>query len=395
MNEPSAYVSVEKLSKQYGGRGIVNDVAFAQGAGEFISLLGPSGSGKTTVLRMIAGLVRPDGGSIQIGGQEVFSARNDVPVEMRGIGMVFQDFALWPHMTVGQNIAFGLRLRRVSSRETRSRVSEMLSLVDLVGYERRFPNQLSGGQQQRVALARALATHPKLLLLDEPLSSLDTSLRETMREELVRIIRRAEMTVINVTHDQDEAMVMSDRIILIKDGRVQQTGTPAELYWQPSTTFVAHFMGPANVMSGLVVGHSGGEVTVQRDNLTLTGSVRGQAPWMIGDEGAILFRPDDVIVNETEGDPATRLNTLEGRVSSASFSGGRWRLRIAANAGIEVLAASDRPFSPSSRVWLTIAPDRCVPVQPDLQATVDLRTSHHQNPGARAQADLMPQMGNS
>ena len=394
MNEPSAYVSVVGLTKQYGGRGIVSDVAFALHSGEFISLLGPSGSGKTTVLRMIAGLVRPDGGSIQIGGQEVFSAQRDVPVEQRGIGMVFQDFALWPHMTVGQNIAFGLRLRRFSGRETRSRVSEMLALVDLAGYERRYPNQLSGGQQQRVALARALATHPKLLLLDEPLSSLDTSLRETMREELVRIIRKAEMTVINVTHDQDEAMVMSDRIILIKDGRVQQTGTPAELYWQPSTAFVARFMGPANVIAGLVVGHSGGEVTVQRDEFTLTGPVRGQAPWMIGDEGAILFRPDDVIVFETEGDPATRLNMLEGVVSSASFSGGRWRLRIAAPAGVEVLAASDRPFSPGSRVWLTVAPDRCVPVQPDVPATVDPGTNHHPNPGKRAQTDLMPQMGN-
>ncbi len=394
MSDQSSYVAVRGLSKLYGGRKIVTNVEFEVQTGEFISLLGPSGSGKTTVLRMLAGLIRPDGGSIHIGDQEVFSDGREVSVERRGIGMVFQDFALWPHMTVEQNIAFGLRLRRVSRRERRARVVEMLELVDLKGFERRYPNQLSGGQQQRVALARALSTHPQLLLLDEPLSSLDTGLRETMREELVRIVRKAEMTVINVTHDQDEALVMSDRIILLDHGMVQQVGTPAELYWQPATAFVGRFMGPANVISGQVVGLSTDEVNVRWERVKFAGRARPQVHCDLGEEHSLLFRPEDVTVSETPGDLAESHNRFDGVVTSAFFSGGRWRLRVDVS-GVEVLAVSDRRFMTGARVWMSVGRERCVLVQPQEPAMSEASDASYRQVSEAAAPELAPKFGAS
>ncbi len=363
MSEEQAFVEVEGLTKRYADRAVVSQVSFALRQGEFLSLLGPSGGGKTTVLRMIAGLSRPDSGVITIGGQAVFNGKKDVPAEDRGLGMVFQDYALWPHMTVGQNIAFGLRLRHVSRRERRERVAEMLALVDLAGFEGRYPNQLSGGQQQRVALARALANHPKLLLLDEPLSSLDTGLRQTMREELARIVRKANITIINVTHDQDEAMVMSDRILLLRNGTVQQEGTPEDLYQRPTSAFVGRFMGLANVIEGQVVAATDGQVTLRQGNLTLVGRLNGDAQGKSQEAGALLCRPEDVLVQETA--PAESVNVLKGAVTSSAFSGGRWHWRISVAPGIEMLAAGDRGFDLGHEVWLTLPPERCLLVRPE------------------------------
>ncbi len=363
MSQEQAFVLVQHLNKRYADRPVISDVSFELHQGEFLSLLGPSGSGKTTVLRMLAGLSRPDSGVISIGGQVVFTGKKDVPAEERRLGMVFQDYALWPHMTVGQNIAFGLRLRHVARRERRSRVEEMLALVDLTGFEGRYPNQLSGGQQQRVALARALATNPRLLLLDEPLSSLDTGLRQTMREELVRIVRQANITVINVTHDQDEAMVMSDRILLLRTGVVQQAGTPEDLYHRPKSAFVGQFMGPANVIEGEIVEAAGGRVTLRRGDLILKGKLNGETEYTPQKPGALLCRPEDVIIHEAE--PSTLGNTLKATVSSAAFSGGRWRLHMSATSGIEVLAAPDRGYERGCEVWITLPPERCLLVLPD------------------------------
>ena len=216
------YLQIKQLNKSYGTKRVVADVDLTMEEGEILSLLGPSGCGKTTTLRMIAGLITPDSGWIKVGTRVFYDGKRALAVENRQIGMVFQDYALWPHMTVAKNVAFGMRLRRTPAPEIKKRVNELLELVNLPGMGHRYPYELSGGQQQRVAVARALATEPRLVLLDEPLSSLDTGLRESMRTELVQLFHRLKITTINVTHDQDEAMSMSDRIMVLRDGEVQQ-----------------------------------------------------------------------------------------------------------------------------------------------------------------------------
>src|SRR3984893_12534076 len=250
------YLQIRQLNKNYGTKHVVSNVDLAMEEGEILSLLGPSGCGKTTILRMLAGLVTPDSGWIKVGERVFYDGKREVAVEDRQIGMVFQDYALWPHMTVAKNVAFGLRPKRVSKEEVRRKVDELLELVNLPGLGQRYPYQLSGGQQQRVAVARALATEPRLVLLDEPLSSLDTGLREIMRAEMVQLFRRLKITAINVTHDQDEAMAMSDRIMVLRDGIVQQIGTPTDLYQHPINPFVAAFMGYANMLAGEIIEHA-------------------------------------------------------------------------------------------------------------------------------------------
>ena len=241
-------LAFEALSKRYGAFTAVDQASLAVEAGEFVSLLGPSGCGKTTILRMIAGLVEPDGGVIRIGDRDV----TWLAPHRRDIGLVFQSYALFPHMSVYENVAFGLRQRRVGDAELDTRVSEALELVRLDGLAQRFPRELSGGQQQRVALARAIAPRPALLLLDEPLSNLDAKLRDTMRIELRLLQRKLGLTTVFVTHDQEEALTMSDRICVMNAGRVQQVGTPRAVYEEPSTPFVAEFFGRANSLDGTV-----------------------------------------------------------------------------------------------------------------------------------------------
>ena len=220
-----ATVALEGVSKYYGHRPAVDEVSLEIEEGEFVVLLGPSGCGKTTTLRMIAGLVEPTRGVIRIDGSDVTA----LPARKRNVGMVFQDYALFPHMTVGENIAFGLRERRFDRAALELRVEELLALIRLPGFERRFPDQLSGGQQKRVALARALAYSPSVLLMDEPLGALDLKLREAMQVELRRVQRRLQITTIFVTHDQEEAMSLADRIVVMRDGRVEQIGAPEDL----------------------------------------------------------------------------------------------------------------------------------------------------------------------
>ena len=226
----------------------VDDVSLSIGDGEFFSLLGPSGSGKTTSLRMIAGFDRPSSGSILLYGQDV----SDLPPYDRNVNTVFQDYALFPHMTIGENIAYGLMIKKVEKAERNRRVDEMLDLVRLPGFASRKPSQLSGGQRQRVALARALINHPKVLLLDEPLGALDLKLRQQMQVELKAIQQRVGITFIFVTHDQEEALTMSDRIAVFNEGRIQQVGSPSDIYERPATPFVAGFVGTSNLLSGEV-----------------------------------------------------------------------------------------------------------------------------------------------
>ncbi|MGH3441379.1 MAG: ABC transporter ATP-binding protein, partial [Nitriliruptorales bacterium] len=243
---------VSAVRKVFDDVAAVDGVDLATDDGEFVTILGPSGCGKTTLLRLVAGFEVPDDGEIRIGSQVVSSGGEGVivPTEQRNIGMVFQSYAVWPHMTVAQNVAYPLRLRRWPRERISRRVGEMLDLVDLRGLDKRLPTQLSGGQQQRVALARALAPQPALLLLDEPLSNLDAKLRERMRRDLRLIQQELGITTVLVTHDQAEAIELSDRILVMSAGHVEQVGAPEELYRSPANTFVADFLGAANVLPG-------------------------------------------------------------------------------------------------------------------------------------------------
>ncbi len=241
----SVGVSIRNVSKSYGKVKALNDVSLEVPPGSFTTLLGPSGCGKTTLLRCIAGLEEPESGEIWIGGKMVFGRKGAVclPPKARDLGLVFQSYALWPHMTVKENIAFGLRIRKDSSQAIDARVGDVLHVVGLTGYQSRYPSELSGGQQQRVSLARMLAVSPAILLMDEPLSNLDAQLRQEMRRELRELQQRLQLTVVYVTHDQAEAMSMADQVVLLNKGRIEQVATPRELYARPATAFAARFIG--------------------------------------------------------------------------------------------------------------------------------------------------------
>ncbi len=246
MSEAAAALTLDRLSKQFAQHRVVDDVNLDVAAGEMIVLLGPSGCGKTTTLRMIAGFMAPSEGDIRLDGQSI----TGLPTHRRDMGIVFQSYALFPHLTVARNVAFGLEMRRMAAEASRRRVAEMLRLVKLDAFANRLPRQLSGGQQQRVALARALAIHPRLLLLDEPLSNLDASLRGEMAREIRILQRDRGITTIMVTHDQTEAMAMADRLVVMSDGRVQQIGAPEDVHMRPANPFVARFIGGSNVVGG-------------------------------------------------------------------------------------------------------------------------------------------------
>ncbi|MCI0546281.1 MAG: ABC transporter ATP-binding protein [Candidatus Rokubacteria bacterium] len=258
MSPTAPALAVRRLRKSFGAVVAVDDVSLEAAPGEFLSLVGPSGSGKSTVLRLVAGLLEPDAGQILLGGTDITA----VPVHRRNLGLVFQSYALFPHMTVLENVAFGLRRRGVAGAEAASRVGRMLELVRLDALGGRHPRELSGGQQQRVALARALVTEPAVLLLDEPLSNLDALLRDEMRVELKRLQERLGTTMILVTHDQAEALALSDRVAVMDAGRVEQVGRPEAVYRRPATPFVARFLGRANFLAGVVAARDAGGVTV-------------------------------------------------------------------------------------------------------------------------------------
>ena len=305
-----AAIRLSDLTKFYGQSLAVDRLSLSIQPGELVSFLGPSGCGKTTSLRMIAGLVNPTGGEIFVNGHPI----TDIPVHKRNIGMLFQSYALFPHMTVAQNVAFGLEMRGIKRHEAAARVKEALELVQLDAHERKFPSQLSGGQQQRVALARALVIKPAMLLLDEPLGALDKSLRDSMQVELRLLQRRLGITTIMVTHDQDEAMTLSDRIVVMRAGQLEQVGTPAEVYQKPLTRFVAGFLGVSNFFQGTVTGRTPGIVHVATpDGLKLT--VPGD--YTIGRTVTVALRPEGIQVRSAEtmsGYPNQALAILEQAV---------------------------------------------------------------------------------
>lgn len=242
-------ISLQNISVTFDGERILNDISLDIGDKEFVTLLGPSGCGKTTTLRIIGGFLTPDGGSVKFEGKEI----NNAPPHKRNINTVFQRYALFPHLNVYENIAFGLKVKKLPEREIRSRVGKMLELVNLKGFEKRSINRLSGGQQQRVAIARALVNEPKVLLLDEPLGALDLKLRKEMQTELKRIQQSLEITFIYVTHDQEEALTMSDTVVVMNNGNIQQIGTPVDIYNEPINAFVADFIGESNILNGRMI----------------------------------------------------------------------------------------------------------------------------------------------
>jgi spermidine/putrescine ABC transporter ATP-binding subunit len=308
-----ARIELRKLEKNFDGVRAVDGISLRIEAGEFLTLLGPSGSGKTTTLNLIAGFEVPTSGEIFLGEEDIAAK----PPHKRNLGMVFQNYALFPHMRVSENIAFPLRNRGVPEREIRSRVQSVLSLVKLEGYEKRYPKQLSGGQQQRVALARSLVYHPQALLMDEPLGALDKKLREHMQIEIKRIQKETGITMIYVTHDQEEALNMSDRIGVMNCGRIEQIGSSRQIYEWPQNRFVADFIGSANIIEGRVVSveSSGARVAVW-DGLEVT--ALNPMKKIVGQSVHVLVRPERIVIVREN---AQAENRLSGTVWEASYIG--------------------------------------------------------------------------
>ena len=324
----AAGVRLEGVNLSYGTHRVLKDVSIEVRPGEFFAFLGPSGCGKTTLLRLIAGFARADSGRVLIGGADV----SGLPPWRRDVGLVFQSYALWPHMTVRRNVAFGLEERRVPRREIERRVAAALDLVGLTGLADRRPSQLSGGQQQRVALARTVAVEPKVLLLDEPLSNLDAKLRGQVRRELRDLQRRLGLTAIFVTHDQEEANAVCDRIAVMNDGIVQQVGTPVELYERPANLFVASFLGTANILEGEVVG-SGPDRAYHVGPFSLPIPASASVPPGV----RLVFRPQDARIEAGAPDG----EAVPGVVAHREFLGATVRYGVCIG-GTEIVV--DTPF---------------------------------------------------
>lgn len=323
-NNNTAHVEFRGVSKSYTGQTlVVKDLDLRIRTGEFVTLLGPSGSGKTTILMMLAGFQAPTAGEILLDGRPI----HDLPARKRGIGMVFQNYALFPHMTVGANLAFPLEVRGMAAAERRERVERVLGLVRLEGFADRMPSQLSGGQQQRVAIARALVFEPTLVLMDEPLGALDRSLREEMQYEIRRIHRTLAVTVVYVTHDQQEAMVMSDRIAVLRDGIVEQIAVPEGLYEEPECAFVARFIGESNQLHGRVLAMPEGDdiCDVESGGETIRALI--VAPCAVGDDVTLSIRPERVAINP---EPGQYNNEVNAKVEDLTFLGDQLRVRLAA-----------------------------------------------------------------
>jgi spermidine/putrescine ABC transporter ATP-binding subunit len=352
-------VTVTDAVKKYDAVAALDDVTMTFRDGEFFGLLGPSGSGKTTLLRAIAGFVTLDRGQVLIDGQDV----GGVPVHARNIGMVFQNYALFPHMSVAENVAFGLEVRGRRREEVAQRVKEALAMVRLGGLELRKPKQLSGGQQQRVALARALVTRPKVLLLDEPLGALDKHLRQEMQVELRRIQRQVGITTIFVTHDQEEALTLSDRIAIFDSGRIIQEGAPMAVYERPVTRFAAGFLGEANFLQGRVTAMEAGGVA--RVALDTGGEASCQlSSEQVGQTVLLALRPEKITL--TTGGQAG-VNALSGKVLDVVFSGNSTTYRIAVGEQVMTLFRQNLAqgtVAPGTDVVLSWSPDHLVQVTP-------------------------------
>jgi spermidine/putrescine transport system ATP-binding protein len=356
---PTVDVKLVDVVKQFGEAVVVDHINLEVRAGEFFSLLGPSGCGKTTTLRMIGGFEAPTSGVIELQGQDV----TWLPPYRRNVNTVFQNYALFPHLTIYENVAFGLRRKGVKDAEVETRVTEMLALVELAGFETRRPTQISGGQAQRVALARALINKPAVLLLDEPLGALDLKLRKQMQVELKRIQQEVGITFIYVTHDQEEAMTMSDRIAVMNNGRYEQLGEPEVLYERPMTRFVAGFLGVSNLLPGAVEGDDGAYAAVR-----LADDTRIRAPRaLVGDTATVSVgvRPEKIRLHEAEVEAPSGHNHMSGVVRDASYLGVSTQYLIEARGGAQIMvyeqnverATKAELWAPGEAVQMTWSPD--------------------------------------
>ncbi len=315
-----AFLEINGVRKSFGQQAVVQNFDLAIERGEFVSFLGPSGCGKTTTLRMVAGFESPSAGTIRIDGRDVTTLRPN----QRNVGMVFQSYALFPNMTVAENVAFGLKVAKRPAAEIRARVEEMLTLIKLPELGGRYPYQLSGGQQQRVALARALAIKPQVLLLDEPLSALDAKIRVSLRAEIRSLQLALGITTVYVTHDQEEALSMSDRIVVMNEGRVDQVGTPFEIYNYPRTRFVASFVGTLNILRGKVVAPESGRITIDGQEVVAAVATKlGKA----GEDCLVALRPEAVALVDASAGAGER-NVMKGMIEDVSFLGSVVRVRV-------------------------------------------------------------------
>ena len=330
---PDCMIELRNITKRYGAIVANNNVSLEILRGELMTLLGPSGCGKTTALRCITGQITPDEGRVLIDGVDV----TDMPTYRRELGMVFQNFALFPHMTVLENVEFPLMIRNLPRAQRREMVLDTLKLIRMEGYAEHYPRQLSGGQQQRVGLARALVYRPKVLLLDEPLSNLDAKLREEMRFEIKDLIRRLSITGVYVTHDQAEALAMSDRVAVMNAGHIEQVGTPDEIYECPHSKFVADFIGLSNFVRGKVLSVAGEQATVVIDGLQMV--VPAPAETQVGQSWLIFVRPNDIELLPAAS--AKGLNVLDGTISKLTYLGDRIDYRVALSPTLELRIQTD------------------------------------------------------
>jgi iron(III) transport system ATP-binding protein len=355
-----AFIDIAGIDKRFGSFQALIGVSLAIEEREFVTLLGPSGCGKTTMLRTLAGFLTPDRGTIHVAGRLLSSPKAVVPPEQRRMGMVFQNYAVWPHMSVFENVAFGLRIAKDRRSEIGERVARVLAAVGLEGLERRHPGQLSGGQQQRVALARSLVVEPSILLLDEPLSNLDAKLRERMRTELKTLQRRTGITFIYVTHDQAEAMALSDRIVVFNKGAVQQAGTPRDVYERPANLFVADFMGLVNKLPGTLIEASAGKGRVRIGPHTIEAILGDGLQGAAAGPVTVAIRPEAIRLGAT-GAGRQDCNLLSGRLLESAFLGNIVDHQVDVG-GTLVRVQGDRQqtIEPGSTVELAIPISECV-----------------------------------
>jgi ABC-type Fe3+/spermidine/putrescine transport system ATPase subunit len=331
---PPPAASIVGLSKRFGKTSVLENISFDVAEGEALVLLGASGSGKTTILRIIAGLEQPYTGKVMLHGKDV----TELPARERGVGVIFQAYALFPKMTVEKNIGYGLRIRSKKRKEIKKTVAELLSLVQLEEHRKKYPSQLSGGQQQRVAIARTLAYNPEVLLFDEPFGALDAQTRVHLRREIRALLKKVNVPAIFITHDQEEALELGDRIAVINTGHIEQIGTPAEVYNNPATEYVATFLGAANIMDGVI---RNGIVEVGSARIPLT---KAGHEFKDGEAVKMIFRPEDVVLSKVQG-PITNEGCLAaGFIEEASFVGAYERLRIRLDPGGTSCDAGDTPY---------------------------------------------------
>ena len=360
-----ADLSIQNLSKSYDGHELaLNAIDLHLAHGELVALLGPSGCGKTTTLRLVAGFLTPDTGSIEVGGKQIATPERSLPPEKRKMSMIFQSYAIWPHKTVHENVIYGLKYQKVPREAAQEKVRKMLDVVQLGEFAQRYPGELSGGQQQRVALARALVVEPEILLLDEPLSNLDANLREEMRFEIRRLHDEFQFTSVYVTHDQSEAMLIADRICVMNGGNIEQIGTPSEIYETPSTRFVAEFVGRTNLLTGRMQANDRFELD---SGVVIPVSTQPEA--LADSKIAVSLRPHDVVLSRDTFSPGTVTasghHCFSGVVRDCFYFGDSldYVVSLGSQCELRVIKQPGDRLQPNEEISVLIHPDKCILVQ--------------------------------